>query len=122
MPQLDQCCRQERQTSRLVRDLVDQGLHERGIDPHAGASGRKLDSPGEPFATERSDQDMVRGERSREVGEFRTVAVVIGPDDDDHDEMLRPSQRRLGESFDERRPLLLVVADREHLFELIDDE
>jgi hypothetical protein len=49
---------------------------------------------------------MIRGERTREIGQIGAVAVVIGPNDDDHDETLRPPQCGRGQGLDERPPAL----------------
>ena len=118
LPELDERRGEQGQPARLVDDVGDEGVHERGLDVQAGAARGQLDRAPQVVRLHRADEDVVLRELGGERGEGRKAAVEVGPDGDD-DRLVRRGTR---ERVEEDHALGLVAAEREDLLELIDDE
>jgi hypothetical protein len=121
VPQLDECRRQKRQRARLVADLLDQRIDQRCLDSDRGSPGRKFDRASQLVRAHRTDEHLVGGEELRQLGVGAAVAVVIAANRDNHHRPLG-FRGEADQPLDEGAPFRLVGAQREDLFELVDDE
>jgi hypothetical protein len=121
LPALQQRTRQQRQPPGLLGDLVDHGLGQPRLQLQPGPTGGQLDRPAQLAGVHRADQDVVGGQEAGQGGVGGAVAVVVGPHRDHHGHRV-VGLGGLDQGGQESGPLVLVVADGEGLFELIDDQ
>ena len=122
LPQLHERRRQQREAAGLLRDLLDERIDEGLFHPEAHTASRQLDRPPELVARHRSDEHVVLRQGLGELRVRGDVAVVVAADREDSDEPVRGVVRRGCQGGDESGALRFRVAEREDLFELVDDE
>jgi hypothetical protein len=106
----------ERESSWLGLRVGEYHLGEPRFEREATRLGRAFDRPAELVVVEPPEQDVVGGDGGGQARVVGKVPVEVSADGDDG------TDRMVDEAIDEHRPFLGVFAEREDLFELIDDE
>ena len=84
------------------------------LHSQARPARRKLDRPAELLLAHRADQDLVRTEEIRQLGELEAPSQEVGTDTQDRAEPLAVG-RRVRDGRDEGGAEVLVVARGKHL-------
>ncbi len=121
-PRLQQRGLEQGQRAGLGADVVEDAVEEAVLEDQAGAAGRLFDRPLELVGPHRSHEQVRPAEELRELGVLGAPRVVVGTDGGEHATGGVGVVRRVHEHVEEARPDLLVATDREHLFELVDDD
>ena len=108
--------REQRQGTGLGGDVAQDQLDEAGLELQAREPGRLGDRALELAGAHRPEQHLVLGDGERELAVRAEPAVDVGAYSD-RDGAAQPQQR-----VDVRVSALRVVAQREQLLELVDDE
>src|SRR5439155_9952205 len=119
LPRLEQAVRQERQRARLADDVAQDPFDEPRFENEARALRRTLDRPSQLLLAHRPDERLMILERCRKSWVLGAATVKVGPQRDDD---ARSALGGLEQGVDERPPLVIVTAEREHLLELVNDE
>jgi hypothetical protein len=122
LPAFQQRTRQQGQPPGLGGDLVDHGLGQAWLQPQPGPAGGQLDRAAQLVGVHRADQQVVGGKEAGQGGVGGAVAVVVGPHRHHHGQLPVGGLSGLGQGGQEPGPLILVAADGEGLFELVDDQ
>lgn len=118
-PQLEQGLLQQRQRAGLLRRIVDQARHQLGLEVHPEVARRALDDHAQLGAARRAEIDpreLAVAVGPQRAGEERGVEVGAQREHQGHARVGAQRAQR-GEP-----PALGVVARREQLLELIDDQ
>jgi len=115
-PRLAQGVTEEGKSARGVPDLGrDQG-GESGLDLQATPSGWQVDGAHQIGLVERPQQHLTGRQPVRELAEHAELTVEVGAHGDDE------PTRVIAHEIHARRPRAGVVAEREQLFQLVDDQ
>ena len=121
-PQLEQRRREQRQRTRLPEHLGDELVDEGGLDADACVQRRLLDRAPVLLGRHGTDEHVVRTEQLGEGRTRRTTAVEVGAESENDDLLGTRVDRCLDDRRQEGCALVLVRAEREHLFELVDHQ
>ncbi len=119
-PEVEQGCREERQTAGLPGDVPHERRDEGRLDREPCTLGGDNDRPFQLVGLHRPDEDVAGGEKTRKGRVGGTASVEVGPQCDRNDAAPAWIVHDRGERVDELDALAFVVADGEQLFELID--
>ena len=112
---------QQRQRAGLVGNVGHDPGDEAGFELAAGAQRRLADRPFQFVGSQRSHQDRRRLEQRREAGHPQRPVDEIGPDREHQAQVGVGVAHGLAEPFEEAAALVVVFAEGEQLFELVDD-
>ena len=113
--------REERERSGLARDVAQHQVDEAGLDLQARDRAGPSIAARSPSSSIGPSRRRRRFERGREPGHRRAEAEEVGAHREHHED--RPARRGRGreQRVDEAAALGRVVAERERLFELVDE-
>ena len=117
-PRLVEHVRQQGQCARVVLHLAHEEVDEPGLDHQPGLAGRRLDRLGQPVLAEAADDVEPALDEPGEVGMRREVGEMVGTQREHDRAHLASAHQRAQELL----PLPRVVAQREELLELVDQQ
>ena len=108
--------REERKGTGLTLDLGDEHVHEAALDAQSGGPRRLGDRAAKLVRRHRAEQDLVPRDGFGQPGVGGAASVEVRPQRDRYGLFARE------QAVDEARAQLVVVAEREDLLELVDDQ
>jgi hypothetical protein len=116
LPRRPQGVRQQWQRAGLARDIAQRQFDEAGLQTQPSQPRGFAHCPLQLVVAHRAEQDLVVRHRLGELGVGRELSVQIGAHTD------RDRSADCEQRVDERAPRVRVVAQREELLELVDDD
>jgi hypothetical protein len=119
-PQLEQRRREQRQSPGLTDHVGHEGVGQPALDLEPRARGRLLDRPRQLVAMHRPNQGVATAQQLREARIGSEAAVEIGAQRHDYLRAPLGIARCRRQLLDERRALVLLLAQGEQLLQLVD--
>jgi hypothetical protein len=122
LPKLEKRRRQDGQPARLVENSGHQRGGQVMLNPEPCGVRWQLDCPSDLVGCHGADEQVIVTKKLGQIAICRAAAIVVGADGDHDDRPEHGVARDRHKTPNEARALVLVLADREELLELVDDD